>query len=66
MKIKNELISLVHALDAADIPYALCGGLAMAAHGWPRSTMDIDVLLEQGRLEEAKTEKLGGVTNADG
>ena len=54
MNVKDELISLVRAFDAAGLPYALCGGLAMAAHGWPRSTMDIDFMIEPVRLEEAK------------
>lgn len=53
MNVKDELIALVKAFDAAGIPYALCGGLAMAAHGWPRSTMDIDMLVEKDRIEDA-------------
>lgn len=48
------MIQLVRALDAAEIPYALCGGLAMAVHGWPRATMDIDLLIEENRLEAVK------------
>ena len=54
MTLRQEMHQLVRALDAAGIPYALCGGLAMAAHGWPRATMDIDLLIEEARLEEAK------------
>lgn len=40
----EELKALVGALNAADVPYALCGGLAMAVHGFPRATVDIDFL----------------------
>lgn len=54
MNIKEELIALVKAFDSAGIPYALCGGMAMAAHGWPRSTMDIELLVPQGRIDAAK------------
>lgn len=54
MTLREEMIQLVRALDAAGIPYALCGGLAMAAHGWPRATMDIDLLIEETRLEAVK------------
>jgi hypothetical protein len=54
MNVKNELMSLVRAFDAAGLPYALCGGLAMAAHGWPRSTMDIDFMVEPVHVEKAK------------
>lgn len=54
MSLRAEMVQLVRALDAANIPYALCGGLAMAAHGWPRATMDIDLLIEESRLDEAR------------
>ena len=33
------------ALNRTGVPYALCGGLAMAVHGTPRATKDIDVLI---------------------
>ena len=33
-----ELRSLIRALDEASIPYALCGGLAVAVFGYPRAT----------------------------
>lgn len=51
MSLRAEMVQLVRALDAAQIPYALCGGLALAVHGWPRATMDIDLLIEEPRLE---------------
>lgn len=41
----DELRSVLARLDEAGIPYALCGGLAMAVHGFPRATVDIDVLV---------------------
>lgn len=40
----EELKALVAALNREQVPYALCGGLAMAVHGCPRSTVDIDFL----------------------
>jgi hypothetical protein len=40
----EELKALVAALNRESVPYALCGGLAMAVHGFPRSTIDIDFL----------------------
>lgn len=46
MTINDELQGLIQLLRNAKIEYALCGGLAMAAHGWPRTTMDIDMLIE--------------------
>jgi len=36
---------LIDALEAASIEYALCGGLAVAVHGHPRATQDIDLLV---------------------
>ena len=41
----EELRALIEALDRAGIKYALCGGLAMAVHGRPRATIDIDILI---------------------
>jgi hypothetical protein len=40
-----ELEALVAALDAEKVDYALCGGLALAVHGYPRATKDIDLLV---------------------
>ena len=40
-----ELKALLQALDAADIPYALCGGLALMVYQRPRATVDIDLIL---------------------
>lgn len=41
-------------LDAASIPYALIGAHAMAARGYPRFTVDIDLLTTDTRvLDEA-------------
>jgi hypothetical protein len=37
--------SVVRALDAADVPYALCGGLALMVYQRPRATVDIDLIL---------------------
>jgi hypothetical protein len=40
-----ELKALLQALDAAGIPYALCGGLALMVYQRPRATVDIDLIL---------------------
>jgi hypothetical protein len=39
-----EFVAVVRALDAAGIEYALCGALALAVHGVPRATKDIDLI----------------------
>lgn len=51
----DELDALVVALDAARVEYALCGGLALAVHGHPRATMDIDMLVPAENLAPAVT-----------
>jgi hypothetical protein len=39
------LLRLAAALDAAEVPYALVGGYAVALHGVVRGTVDIDLVL---------------------
>lgn len=51
MDLREETISLVSAIRDADIPYALCGGLAVAIHGFPRATEDIDLLAREEDLD---------------
>jgi hypothetical protein len=33
MDLIDELLAVVRALEAARVPYAICGGLAVAIHG---------------------------------
>lgn len=50
----QEFESIIAALEEHGIDYAVCGGLAMAVHGLPRATVDIDLLILGESLEEAK------------
>ncbi len=36
---------LAQRLEAEGIPYAVIGGMALAAHGYVRMTLDVDILL---------------------
>ena len=54
------------------IPYAICGGHAVAFHGQPRTTDDIDVLVSQSNLQKAVSQfnfistsplTIGGIKN---
>ena len=45
LDIVEELRALLAALSERDVEYALCGGLALAVHGVPRATVDIDLLV---------------------
>lgn len=51
MDLYEELTALVDALSAASVDYALCGGLALAVHGHPRFTKDIDLLVRPEDLD---------------
>ena len=49
----TELEALVDAFEATGIGYAVCGGLALAVHGHPRATKDVDVLVRSGEVDRA-------------
>jgi hypothetical protein len=57
----HEFELLISALNERRIEYAVCGGLAMAVHGAPRATIDIDLLIAAERLQavEAEARELG-------
>ena len=43
---RHLLARLVRLLDAADIPFMIAGSFASAAHGLPRTTQDLDVVID--------------------
>ncbi|MGH9198379.1 MAG: nucleotidyl transferase AbiEii/AbiGii toxin family protein [Acidimicrobiia bacterium] len=43
-----SLEALVSALNAAGVRFLVAGGLAVGAHGYPRLTMDVDLVVELG------------------
>ena len=45
MDLFDEMFGLTSAFNAAQIPYAVAGGMAVAIHGYPRFTKDIDLLI---------------------
>lgn len=47
------------ALTEMDVPYVICGGLAVTAHGHARLTQDVDVLLTPDGLRRFKERWLG-------
>lgn len=49
----TEMEALVDLFEAEGIEYALCGGLALAVHGYPRATKDIDLLIEAATVPRA-------------
>jgi len=61
MDLIEELLGLVDGLNAERIEYAVCGGIALAIHGHPRFTKDIDLL-----VRAADRERLRGVARRCG
>jgi len=45
MDLYDEFSAIIEALEDAAIPYAVRGGMAMAIHGFPRATVDVDLLV---------------------
>jgi predicted nucleotidyltransferase len=43
MILNNDYKDILHALSEKKVKFILVGAYAMAAHGYPRSTMDIDL-----------------------
>ena len=39
------LKSIAQRLDQLEIPYAIAGGMALVAHGYDRTTVDVDILV---------------------
>lgn len=54
LDLKHELLQLARLFEEAGIDYAVCGGVAVAIHGHPRATRDIDLLVRQEDLEKIK------------
>ncbi len=42
------------ALEDEGLDYALCGGVALAVHGIPRATKDIDILVPPSAVERVR------------
>ena len=53
MRIIEELYRLAEAFAADRLEYAVCGGLAMAIHGRPRLTVDIDIVVAAQDVKRA-------------
>lgn len=54
MDLKRELLDVVQCLEERGVPYALCGGMAVVLHGYPRLTRDIDLLIRPEDLKAAR------------
>ena len=54
LDLRTVLDALTTSLDEAGIPYAVCGALALAIHGHPRATKDIDLLTAPDQIVALK------------
>jgi hypothetical protein len=52
--IDAELQAVVRGFEAHGILYAICGGVAVAVHGHPRATTDIDLIVDPLALDDAR------------
>lgn len=50
----DEFIGITDALNKKGIQFAVCGGWAMAIHGFLRATIDIDLLILADDLDAVK------------
>jgi hypothetical protein len=53
----EDLANLGRALNAAGARYIIVGGFAIRAAGFSRKTMDVDLLIQPGRENEARVIK---------
>lgn len=57
--VHKALRRLTRRLDEEKIPYALIGGMALAAHGWVRMTQDVAILLTPAGLTAFRERLVG-------
>jgi predicted nucleotidyltransferase len=53
MRLYDEFLALIDALNREGVEYGVCGGIALAIHGFPRFTKDIDLLILVQDLDRA-------------
>lgn len=52
--LEAELRELIRLLNEHHVEYALCGGMSVALHGYPRFTKDIDLLIPETSLDSTR------------
>ncbi len=51
--VHQSLLEITQRLNDLGIPHAILGGMALVAHGYDRTTVDVDILVTSTSLEEA-------------
>lgn len=57
--VHRALRKVAGRLEALGIPYAVAGGMALVAHGYDRTTKDVDIVLTPEGLDEAHRKLVG-------
>ncbi len=57
--VHHALREIARRLEQLKIPYAVVGGMALVAHGYDRTTVDVDILLTSEGLAAARRELEG-------
>lgn len=57
--VHHALHAIVRRLDALGVPYAIVGGMALVAHGYDRTTADVDILVGPEGHRKALAELTG-------
>ena len=53
----DDFVDMLIALDEADAAFVIVGGYAVAVHGHPRATKDIDILVEPTKSNAKKVHR---------
>ncbi len=57
MKLQKDLREFIELLNAHDVKYVIVGGYAVAFHGYPRFTGDVDIFIEASDANSRRMEK---------
>jgi hypothetical protein len=52
-RVHQSLRAITAKLKQLNIPYAVVGGMSLVAHGYDRTTEDVDILVEEQGLQQA-------------
>jgi hypothetical protein len=59
--VHRALRGIARSLEEAGVPYAVAGGMAVVAHGYERTTVDVDVVVTAGGLEAVRCRFAGAM-----
>ncbi|MCZ7649340.1 MAG: nucleotidyltransferase family protein [Planctomycetota bacterium] len=57
--VHRALHKIASRLEDLNIPHAVCGGMALVAHGYDRTTADVDILVTQESLTQVHQNLVG-------